>query len=168
MLARPAGGWSATPPARYGRPPVKTRNLVVLALLCGLAILLAGGFQLLRLTAVQDDEVEVLALGTPVELDGVVATVREATVADGVTDVLVQLEARDASLLDAAVGWALLAGGTLLDPVEPIGDAAAPCTALEVPQGTTAQCLLAFEGVGRGGTVSYSRSDEQRQWSLPD
>jgi hypothetical protein len=146
---------------------VKTRNLVVLALLCGMAILIAGGFQLLRLASSKDDQVTVLAPGTVVDMDGVGVTVREATLSDGVTDVLVQLDARDATLLDASVGWALLAKGQLLDPVEPVTGTAAPCDGIEVPQGTTMQCLLGFEGNGAGGTVSYSRSDQQQQWALP-
>ena len=52
-------------------------SLIGLAMLCGLAILVAGGIQLFRIQDSRDREVEVLSLGEAGTLSGITATVAD-------------------------------------------------------------------------------------------
>ena len=50
---------------------VSTRKLIAIALLCGLAILIAGGIQLFRLSDTSERTVEVLAEGETATVGGI-------------------------------------------------------------------------------------------------
>jgi len=145
---------------------VRTRTLILLALACGLLILVAGGIQLVRLAASSHDTVDVLELGERAALDGVRVTVVSARMVDGVVDVRVQFDADDGAVLDAEAGWAFLAGGRLRDVTPPAAADRPPCAGTAVPAGTSLECELAFVSPTIDGVISFSREDEQRQWRL--
>ena len=56
---------------------MSTRKLIGLAVVCGLAILIAGGVQLFRIADARDDPVEVLTVGESGRVDSVEASVTE-------------------------------------------------------------------------------------------
>jgi hypothetical protein len=147
------------------RDTVKTRTLVLLALACGLLILVAGGAQLVRI-ALQRDSVEVLPAGQATSIGGIDATVLGAEATGEVTNVRVLLQARSSRVLDAGAGWALLAGGRLRSQVPPTALDAPSCAGRAVEIGQEATCVLGFSTAKAEGVVSLSRDDEQRQWEL--
>jgi hypothetical protein len=144
---------------------VKTRTLVLLALACGLAILLAGGIQLVRLALARDDTVEVLAVGEAAQVGGAQATVLSFSSGTNTTTVHVSLRADEGQILDASAGWAMLAGGRLAHQVEPPAGNE-PCEGLTIAEGTSAECVLGFDAGDERATVSFSRDDQQQQWAL--
>lgn len=146
---------------------MKTRNLVLLALGCGLLILLAGTVQLVRIALQRDDQVDVLDVGQVASIGGIDATVLAAQTDGTVADVRVLLQARSARVLDAGAGWALLAGGRLRAQVTPAAPGDLPaCTGLAVAHGQQVTCVLGFASTTAEGVVSLSRDDQQRQWVL--
>ena len=150
---------------------MSTRRLILLALACGLAILIAGGVQLLRIS---NNEAATLAVGDSAELATVGATLASAEVADGHVRVVVRLS-QDPSASTAfeggLVGWSLLTGG-LKEPVAAVkeDDGTVPsCDALTVDPGSTAECSLAFPVVPtREGTtyVTFSFAGSSATWLL--
>jgi hypothetical protein len=154
------------PAIRRPRENVKTRTLVLLALGCGLLILLAGGAQLVRIALQRDDVVEVLSVGQAASIGGVDATVLGAEAAGEVTDVRVLLQARSSRVLDAGAGWALLAGGRLRAQVPPTPADVPACAGQTLEPGQATTCVLGFSTAKAEGVVSLSRDDEQRQWGI--
>jgi hypothetical protein len=144
---------------------VSTRRLIIVALLCGLAILVAGGIQLFRISGGEDRVVEVLA-------EGQTATVGGVTLA-------VESSARDAAEIVAEVTFApaeqrttvdadhfqLLVGGELSPPstgaAEP-GD----CPATLVVEQAGLRCRLRFPARDGTATLGFGLSGEQRTWRL--
>ena len=150
---------------------MSTRRLILLALACGLAILVAGGVQLLRISG---NEGSTLAVGDSAELATVSVTLTAADLADDHVRVVVRLaqdRAASASYDGSLVGWALLTGG-LKEPVaatsEPDG-AVPSCEAVAVAPGTAAECVLAFPVVPtRQGTtyVTFAFAGSSATWLL--
>jgi len=145
--------------------------LILLALACGLAILVAGGVQLLRIS---DTAPSLLKVGDSIEISSVTAQVQSGSVVDGEVRVGVRLRlaaTAGAPITEPLVGWSLLTGG-LTEPV-PAGasaDAATnSCSDLQLEPGNSADCVLAFPVVPteEGTTlVSYRVLGEQVTWDL--
>lgn len=155
---------------------MSTRKLILLALACGLAILVAGSVQLLR---IQRGGSTTLAVGDSTELATVTASVIDATSSADSISVVVRLRVADRSttaLDDAQVGWSLLTGG-LKQPAAPsndlpgLGEATPSCAGLRIAAGETRDCVLRFAVVpgGKGTTyVTYRFAGQQpATWSLP-
>jgi len=163
---------------------VSTRKLILLALACGLAILVAGSVQLLR---IQRGESSTLALGDSTEVATVTASVIAAVADTDSVEVTVRMKVASTAsspIGDALVGWSLLTGG-LKEPVEPVGDgaeagaqpsvgdavdAAPRCAGLRINAGETRDCLLSFPvAPGGAGTtyVTYRFAGQPATWSLP-
>jgi hypothetical protein len=143
---------------------MSTRRLILAALLCGLAILVAGGLQLVRLSG-SDTVVAVARVGESVSVAGVRATVLGQELAGSLLLVTVRLEP-GTPVADAAAGWALNAGGLRAQAQPPAGRALAPCRGASVGAGATLTCELAFTGGEGRPTVSYSTGGQQRLWAL--
>ncbi len=145
---------------------MSTRRLIAAALVCGLAILLAGGIFLVNLAANRDKLTvpDFLAVGQTAEVGGVRATVLGSETTDRVVVLHVRLEPADEPLADAGEGWALVIG-TARDPLE--SDAAGtPCAGREVPAGGAFECDLAFAGAQGTAFVEYARGDGRARWRL--
>ncbi|MBU3704449.1 MAG: hypothetical protein FGM42_08795 [Ilumatobacteraceae bacterium] len=138
---------------------MSTRKLILTALICGLAILIAGGVKLIQ---VANDEVavEVLAFGDEATLGDMTVSVLDVDRRDDATLVTVTMTGVDLAS-GAADGWRLLADGRVQEPA--ISSAADACTA--VTAGSPTRCTVAFEAVESAATVAYVRAGEQRQWA---
>lgn len=131
---------------------MSTRKLILLALVCGLVILLAGGVKLLQV-ATDDTEVTVLALGEQALVGDMAA--RVLTVDRTATATVVEVELSGVDTPDAALGWIMLGDGARREPTT-------SCGPTEVQQ--MRQCRLEFEPVERVQAIAYARGGEQRQW----
>ncbi len=138
---------------------MSTRKLILTALLCGLAILIAGGVKLIQV-ANDEVEVQVLALGDEATLGDMTVSVIEIDRRPEATLVTVTMTGVD--LVDgAADGWRLLADGRVQEPL--VESTANGCTTVSVDSLT--RCTVGFEAVESAPTVAYVRAGEQRQWA---
>jgi hypothetical protein len=144
---------------------MSTRRLILAALVCGLAILVAGGAQLFRLSGSSSVTVDTARVGESRSVGGVRATVLSGAVDGTVTVVRVRLEP-EAAIADASSGWALNAGGLRAQVAPPAGRADAPCRGAAVAAGASLTCELAFATGEARATVSYSSGGQQRLWTL--
>ena len=140
---------------------MSTRKLILSAIACALVIILAGGAKIFQMSR-DTITVEVFALGTERTLADMTVTVdsisqnAEATIAH-VT--MVGVEGAD-----AAEGWRLLAGGTVLSPIAlPAGTLGVPCATTTVD--VVASCDMAFPASEGSVTIAYLRAGLQSQWS---
>ena len=144
---------------------MRTRTLLLLAVATGLAILVAGGVQLVRVSS-QDETVPSSELGDVVGVADMEVVVREVSLADQLLRVDVSLGGVDDP--DGADGFALVVPNSGLAVPEPAGGDARACGA------TTPElraCTLTFDVSGSDGdvrTLRYERGDERARWLLPD
>ena len=131
---------------------MSTRKLILLALVCGLVILLAGGIKLVQV-ATDDAEVTVLAVGDEARVGDMV--VRVVAVSLTPTGTGVNVELSGVAVDDAATGWIMLGDGERQEPT----NRCAPVTGDSV-----VQCGLMFPAVERVQAIAYARGGEQRQW----
>jgi hypothetical protein len=146
---------------------MSTRKLIGLAMLCGLAILVAGGIQLFRIQDGRDREVEVLSLGEAGTLGGITATVagvqRPGPI---VLDVDVAAGADSTGVDDLAAAWLVSSDGRARQPAAVPGDLGQACPSEPLPAGARRSCLVAFEA-GDGATFARFRvGDRVLVWSL--
>ncbi|MAT07439.1 MAG: hypothetical protein CL424_20635 [Acidimicrobiaceae bacterium] len=140
---------------------MKTRTLLLLALACGLAIMLAGAVFLFQLAG-QDDVADAIPIGEPVEIGDLTVEVEAADESDGVLSVGIRVAGVDDP--DGASGFRLIASGRPLAPVE--DDAADACAATTVEETV---CVVRFDVSTADGTsrvLFYERGEEQARWVL--
>lgn len=138
---------------------MSTRKLILTALLCGLAIIVAGGIKLFQVAS-DTKEVEVLSLGTVAQLADMTVSVTEISQTDVATLATVTMLGVEGA--DANEGWRLLAGGSVRAPIERDDvDNACVSTSADV----TLTCVVAFEPSDGSVTVAYIRGGAQSQWS---
>jgi hypothetical protein len=137
---------------------MKTRTLLLLALGCGVAIMLAGAVLLFNLTR-QDDAGEPIPIGQEVPVGDLRVIVEQFDEVDGVLSVDVTLVGVDDP--EAAAGFRLIASGRGVDLSEGVG-----CVAtVDAPVG----CLLLFdvsEADGEARTLFYDRGESGARWAL--
>jgi hypothetical protein len=141
---------------------MRTRTLLLLAVTCGLAILLAGGIQLLRL-ANQDQPAPPLAVGESGVAGDAIVGVVSVDVTDSALVVTVNLQGvDDPHGLD---GFSLVAPNTRIAPVVGGPDESA-CSGFTLAAVT---CTLTFPTVGLTGSdrqLLLERADERLRWKL--
>jgi hypothetical protein len=143
---------------------MRTRTLLLLAVVCGLVILVAGSLQLLRVIGDTDTPAGDLAVGDSARAGDLDVTVLDADEADGLLRVNLRLEGvDDPAGLD---GFRLIVSGELLAPLtaEQAGDGA--CTSLTVEAQT---CDLVFGTAEANGDVRVllvRRGEDQHRWNL--
>lgn len=142
---------------------MRTRTLLLLAVACGLAILLAGSIQLLRLTgdgAGSDD----LGVGDRAVAGDLRVTVERAAESDGVMRIALRLSGvDDPGGLD---GFRLVVPGAALVPLAPADAGEGACVALTVAE---QRCTLVFETVATEGSARVlllRRGEDQQRWTL--
>ena len=144
--------------------PVSTRRLIVTALVCGLAILVAGGIQLFRLKGA--DRVELPGLGQARDVNGVRVTAVALRDVSTTTVVEVELAALDSSTTGSAGdGWTLLRRTTFAPVGVPSG-AGTPCATVTLSV-TPQRCVVAFDAGASGDRyLAYHRGPIEARWAL--
>jgi hypothetical protein len=154
-------------PPPYPAILVSTRRLILLALACGMAILVAGSIQLLRISR-NDTTVEVGRVGTSASIDGVAVTLLERPESDRVV-VQVAVAGDRAALDDVAAPWAVRVGGERFPPVvQAFADGPPGCSEVgPVASGASVECQLGFEATGDGTRyLQFTLRGSTAVWSL--
>jgi hypothetical protein len=136
---------------------MKTRTLLLLALGCGLAIMLAGAVFLFQL-ANQDDVAEPIAIGEVVGVGDMDVNVIDADETDG--RLLVRVELGGVRDDAPAEDFRLIASGRPLVPDR------SDCPPTDVQ---LRSCVVEFDVSGADGVsrvLFYERGDEQARWVL--
>lgn len=137
---------------------MSTRKLILTALVCGLAIMLAGGFKLFQV-ATEDVEAVVYDLRSEQTLGDMLVTVLEVQQSDAETTVSVRMRGVEGA--DGYEGWKLLADGKLSDPI--VTADTPPCV---TKMAQYVECEIPFIGsTGTSLTVAYQRANLQSQWA---
>ena len=140
---------------------MKTRNLIILSICCGLMIVLAGGFKLFQV-ATDRTEVSLNKRGVAATIGDMGATV---TLIDESTEgISVALEMSGVAGDSVIHGWRLLGGGKVLEPSGAVLDGACDASTKVPETGASIQCFLRFPTVKAVQAVAYTRAGEQRQW----
>lgn len=140
---------------------MSTRKLILTALICGLAIMVAGGAKLFSMVN-EDVTVKVLTFGTSSTLSDMTVTVTDVEQLDSGTYVTVSMSGVDGA--DALEGWRLLAGGEVLSPTGTVP--ASVGVACDTTQRvSTASCLVPFAPSEGSVTIAYLRAGTQSQWA---
>jgi hypothetical protein len=143
---------------------VSTRKLIVAALVCGIAILLAGGVFLITLARHKDDFTvrDVYRLGESATLDGTVVTVqgwrREA---DSMIATVKVASSTAAEPIDVSAPWTLLVGTRVARRAVPDG-----CDGRTVAPGATVTCQLGFAPATGTPFLAFALGRRQVQWRL--
>jgi hypothetical protein len=139
---------------------VKTRNLLILAFACGLAILVAGGIKLFQV-ATDAPEVDLLAYGEHSKAGDMSVVVSSVDTTGELT--LVHVAMRGVEGADALAGWRLRADGKVREPVPLPVDAGTPCTTTKAD--TDLDCVVAFPPADTLQAIVYLRAGAQLQWA---
>jgi hypothetical protein len=140
---------------------MKTRTLLLLAVTCGLVILVAGSIKLFLLTDASPPAH--LSIGQTTKIGDMTVTVLSAKRTNELTLVSVRLVGADDS--NGAATWVFGAGTTAnLLPVPPPGTAGPACGATKATVPTT--CVLAFRSTDPSGVLRYERAQEHRYWDI--
>ncbi len=137
---------------------MSTRKLILTALVCGLAIMLAGGLKLFQVATDEVDAV-VLQLGTEQKLGDMTVSVTDVQQETAGTYVTVSMRGVDSA--DGVEGWKMFANGELSDPLaESDGEECVTKVARVV------SCVLQFPpSAGSSVTVFYKRAEASAQWA---
>ena len=138
---------------------MRTRTLLLLAVACGLAILVAGVAQLLRLG--NQDESTPAAIGETVRVADMEVTVE--AVGEREDRVLVDIEIGGVDDADGADGFDLVVSSGTLRADETAGNHCGATTVAVQP------CTLAFrlgDDAGSSRVLVYRRGEEQAHWDL--
>src|SRR3954451_3360048 len=136
---------------------MRTKTLLLLAVGCGLVILLAGGIQLLRVGG-QEQSTKVLSTGQPGKAGDVTVQLVSTTIGhDDVSAVVRVGGVDDPDGLD---------GFTLVAPGKVVAVTRSSCEGIAVAQ---ADCVLTFSTAELQGTsrqLIFHRADQQLRWVL--
>lgn len=136
---------------------MRTRTLLLLAIACGLIILLAGGIQLLRVGG-QQQTAKLLSVGEAGKAGDVTIELVSSSIAN--TDLVAVVRIGG---IDDPKG---LDGFTLVGPGKVVPIATSDCTGITIDQ---VDCALTFATTGMQGSsrqLIFHRADEQLRWVL--
>ena len=139
---------------------MSTRKLILTALLCGIAIMFAGGVKLFQVSS-DESEVQLLALGSQATLGDMSVSVTDIT--DMADALLVSITMVGVDGADSQEGWRLLADGQVTEPIELPEGVGVPCGTVTIA--SPLSCTIAFVRVSSSPVVAYLRAGEQFQWS---
>lgn len=137
---------------------MSTRKLILTALVCGLVIMLAGGFKLLQIST-DDAEVSFLAAGERATLGDMTVAVQSVEQTPDATLVTVTMGGVEGG--DALEGWRLVASGEAVVPRATSGEESCRLTAAA----TDTTCVVEFPPSDGTVTVAYLRAGTRAQWS---
>jgi deoxyribose-phosphate aldolase len=135
---------------------MSTRKLILTALVCGLAVMLAGGIKLFQM-ATEDVEAVVFSLGTSQTLADMTVSVTDVEQEADATLVTVTMVGVEGA--NAAEGWRLLANGIVISPLLTKTDCQDTTTDAVIT------CVVGFPESTGSVTVAYLRAGEQSQWA---
>ena len=141
---------------------MKTRNLIILSICCGLMILFAGGFKLFQV-ATDRTEVHVNLLGKESTIGDM--TVNVQTITENSDGISVSIEMSGVAGDSVINGWRLLGDGEVLEPSGAVFEGACDAATVVPEDAGTIQCVLRFAAVKAVQAVAYTRAGEQRQWA---
>lgn len=145
---------------------MKTRTLLLLSVMSGLIILVAGGVKLLQV-ATDRTEVPVLSIGDSSRIGDMVVRVESISTAGAGAEARVVMSGVPGEL--AVDGWRLLGDGEVVEPFTTVGasgsDVAVCDVRTEVPASGEVVCIVRFPAVETVQAVAYTRAGEQRQWA---
>jgi len=141
---------------------MKTRNLILLSIACGLMILLAGGFKLFQV-ATDRTEVPVNKLGVAAMIGDMTTNVTK--IEEGAGGISVSIEMSGVAGDSVIDGWRLLGDGEVLEPSGAVLDGACDAGSKVPAAGDLIRCFLRFPAVEAVQAVAYTRAGEQRQWA---
>lgn len=142
---------------------MRTRTLLLLAVSCGLAILLAGGIQLFRLSN-QEKPAPPLTVGARGSAGDATVTVEDVDTTDSALVVTVTLGGVDDP--EGLDGFSLVAPNTRIAPATDDTVGSTACTGISVAEVT---CTLSFPTEGLTGTdrqLLLIRAEDQVRWKL--
>lgn len=146
---------------------MKTRTLLILAVTCGLAILLAGAVLLLQLSN-QDEPTPPLAIGDTAQVGDAIVTVDDYEVTP--TAILITVTLSGVDDADGVAGFTLIAPARAVSPDSPTAADAGldpPLCAEFTVLPTT--CILRFAAsdlAGSDRTLLFERAAERVRWRL--
>lgn len=143
---------------------MRTRTLLLLAVVCGLAILLAGSIQFFRLAGGDDEVAENLRIGQSAQAGDLDVTVIDAVERDGLMRVTVRLAGVD----DPAglENFQLIVSGARLEPLSAAQAGDGACDAFTVAEQT---CQLVFgtaADAGEARVLLLIRGEDRARWNL--
>lgn len=140
---------------------MKTRTLLLLALGCGLMIMIAGAVFLFQLAG-QDDVAPATGIGAAVEVGDMTVTVLDATEDDGLLAVEVRIGGVDDP--DGVDEFRLIASGRAVTPLPATeqGD----CSATSVEARSCAVRFDVSDADGSSRVLFYDRGDDGARWVL--
>lgn len=142
---------------------MRTRTLLLLAVVCGLAILVAGGIQLLRVSGDNSSDDD-LAVGDRAVAGDLFATVVSADEHDGLMRVEVTLGGVDDD--EALNDFRLVVPGEALVPLSADQAGAGVCASVTIAEQS---CALVFGTADVEGTprvLLLRRGEDQHRWVL--
>lgn len=139
---------------------MSTRKLILTALICGMAIMLAGGLKLFQVVT-EDKVAEVLTLGTDAKVADMTVTVTSVDKETWGTVVHVRMSGVEGA--DGYEGWKILADGELASPL--MNDESGPVPACTTHAATPVECAIRFVAAKGTVTVAYARAGGQSQWA---
>lgn len=139
---------------------MKTRNLLILAFLCGMAILIAGTVKLFQV-ATDQQTVTTLSYGETAEMGEV--SVRVTDVVETGTVVLAHVEIRGVDGDDVGQRWRIIAEGKAQAPVALPAGQGESCANTRVDADLA--CTVAFPPVDGPFVIAYSRGGTQTNWA---
>ena len=141
---------------------MKTRNLILLSIACGLMILVAGVIMLFRVTT-NRTEVPVSRLGTAAIIGDM--TMKVLAIDEGAAGIAVTIEMGGVAGDSVIDGWRLFGDGKVLEASGAVFEGACDASTLVPEDAATIQCVLRFAAVKAVQAVAYTRAGEQRQWA---
>jgi hypothetical protein len=142
---------------------MRTKTLLVLAVVCGMAILLAGGIQLWRIID-EPPATPDLAIGARGTAGDLYVTVQSAVEQDGLMRVELRLGGVDDP--EGLQGFSLLVQGKVLEPLSADQAGGSACRTVTVTEQT---CSLVFGTASVDGTLRVlrlRRGEDQQRWTL--
>ena len=136
--------------------------MLLLSVVCGLLIIVAGGIKLLQVASDRTD-IPVLALGDDALIGDMTVSVDaiEST-PDGVA---VEVSMAGVPGESALAGWTLLGDGELLEPVGAVSDGACDRTTTVPADNEILHCVMRFPAADTTQYVAYQRGGELRRWA---
>jgi len=148
---------------------VSTRRLIITALVCGMAILVAGGAFLVRTARNRADlTVNVLGVGDQASVAALKVRVLKVTRRADVIVVGVEVDSRGAALAAPAQAdepWSMVIR-TPRAPMSPTAEDGPACAGQQIAGGQVLSCVLAFANGDGAPFLAFSWQGRQAQWRL--
>ena len=139
---------------------MKTRTLLLLAVGCGLVILVAGSIKLFLVA--DDTSPKHLAVGASGTIGDMVVTL--VSVQHTADQTLVDVALTGADDADGATSFVFGTGSEQLDSVTPPAGSGQACAATSAEVVT--RCVLAFDTANAQGVLRYDRAGETLRWDI--